>query len=105
MTNEKQQPTTEDLERWERWDELGMTAMCGTPMSDEEYEQRLQSVIDGSCFSKYLDKVLKQKLQLQNQLAALSETEQILLTKIAEIQNQKTSQSSTFDYNRLMGTR
>jgi hypothetical protein len=83
--------TTADLNRWEKLDELGMTAMCGTPMSDEEYEQRLQSVIDGSCFVKYLDKVLQQKLELQNQLVALSETEQMLRTKIAEVQNQKTS--------------
>ena len=72
MKSEKHQPTTADLKRWEELDELGMTAMCGTPMSDEEYEQRLQSVIDGSCFAKYLDKILKQKLQLQDQLAALS---------------------------------
>ncbi len=54
---QKYEPTTEDLERWEKLDELGMTAMCGTPMSDEEYKHRLQSVIDGSCFAKYLDKV------------------------------------------------
>ncbi|MBD2774337.1 hypothetical protein ICL16_20240 [Iningainema sp. BLCCT55] len=91
MTSEKHQPTTADLKRWEELDELGMTAMCGKPMSDEEYEQRLQSVIDGSCFAKYLNKVLKQKLQLQNQLAALSQTEQMLLTRIAEIQSKKTS--------------
>ena len=43
MTSEKHQLTTADLKRWEELDELGMTAMSGTPMSDEEYEQRLQS--------------------------------------------------------------
>lgn len=84
MTTQKHQPTAADLKRWEQLDELGMTAMCGTPMSDEEYEQRLQSVIDGSCFAKYLDKVLKQKLELQDQLAAIEKTEQMLRTKIAE---------------------
>ncbi len=46
MTSRKYQPTAEDLERWEKLDELGMTAMCGTPISDEEYEQRLQSITD-----------------------------------------------------------
>ena len=91
MTSEKHQPSVADLKRWEELDELGMTAMCGTPMSDEEYEQRLQSVIDGSCFSKYLDKIRAQKLQLQDQLAALSQTEQMLLTKIASSQSPKIS--------------
>ena len=91
MTSEKHQRTTASLKRWEELDELGMTAMCGTPMSDEEYEQRLQSVIDGSCFAKYLDKILKQKLHLQDQLAALSQTEEMLLAKIASIQSPKTS--------------
>ncbi len=85
MTSQKYQPTAKDLERWEKLDELGMTAMCGTPMSDEEYEQRLQSVINGSCFTKYLDKVLKQKQELQDKLAAIEKTEQMLRKKIAEV--------------------
>ncbi len=91
MTNQKYQPTTEDLKRWQRLDELGMTAMCGTPMSDEEYEHRLQSVIDGSCFTKYLDKVLKRKKELQDKLKGIEQTEQMLRAKIAEFQNQKVS--------------
>lgn len=72
----------EDLDLWDRLDELGMTAMCGTPMSDEEYDQRLQSVIDGSCFEKYLNKVLKQKQELLDKLAAIEKTEQMLRAKI-----------------------
>jgi hypothetical protein len=84
MTSQHQ-PTAEDLKRWEILDELGMTAMCGTPMSDEEYEQRLQSVIDGSCFVKYLDKVLNEKQKLQEKLAAVEKTEQMLRKKIAEV--------------------
>ncbi|MBW4667947.1 MAG: hypothetical protein KME60_11080 [Cyanomargarita calcarea GSE-NOS-MK-12-04C] len=89
MTSQKYEPTTEDLERWEKLDELGMTAMCGTPMSDEEYEHRLQSVIDGSCFVKYLDKVLKQKQELEDKLAGIEKTEQMLRTKIAEFKTKK----------------
>ncbi len=91
MTSQQYQPTTEDLKRWERLDELGMTAMCGTPMSDEEYEHRLQSVIDGSCFTKYLNKILKQKQELQDKLKGIEQTEQMLRAKIAEFQNQKAS--------------
>ncbi len=49
-----------------------------------------QSVIDGSCFQKYLDKILRQKEEIQK-LAALSETEQMLRKTIAEIQSQQTS--------------
>lgn len=86
MTNQKERLTTEDLERWEKVDELGMTAICGTPMLNEEYEHRIQSVIDGSCFVKYLEKVLKQKQELQNKLAGIEKTEQMLRTKIAELQ-------------------
>ncbi|WP_243147130.1 hypothetical protein [Scytonema sp. UIC 10036] len=66
-----------------------MTAMCGTPMSDEEYEHQLQSVIDGSCFAKYLAKVLKQKQELQDKLASIEKTEQILRAKIAELETRK----------------
>ncbi|WP_243146604.1 hypothetical protein [Scytonema sp. UIC 10036] len=58
-------------------------------MSDEEYEHRLQSVIDGSCFAKYLDKVLKQKQELQDKLAGIEKTEQMLRAKIAESQTKK----------------
>lgn len=73
-----------EINAWvEKLHELEATAMCGTPISDEEYEQRLQSVIDGSCFAKYLDKVLKQKQEIQTKLAAIEKTEQMLRAKIA----------------------
>lgn len=65
-------------------DELGMTAMCGTPLSDEEYEQKLQSVIDGSGLVKYLNKVLMQKQDLLKKLADLEAVEQVLRDKIAQ---------------------
>ncbi|MEM7552488.1 MAG: hypothetical protein AAF378_00025 [Cyanobacteria bacterium P01_A01_bin.84] len=83
MTNEKYQPTKEDLERWERLDELGLTAMCGTPISDEEKDRRIQSVIDGSCLLKYLDKILKQKQEALKKLADLEEIEKVLREKIS----------------------
>ena len=83
MTNEKYQPTKEDLERWERLDELGLTAMCGTPISDEEKGRRIQSVIDGSCLLKYLDKILKQKQEALKKLADLEEIEKVLREKIS----------------------
>ena len=50
---------------------------------------RLQSVIDGSCFAKYLDKVLKQKQELQDKLVGIEKTEQMLRKKIAEFQPKK----------------
>jgi cell shape-determining protein MreC len=60
-------------------------------MSDEEYNARIQSVIDGSCFQKYLDKILKQKEETLKKLTELSQTEQMLREKIAEFQSQKVS--------------
>lgn len=90
MNNQNNQQTEEELERWrERLDELGMTAMCGTPMSDEEYERRLQSVIDGSCFVKYLNKILERKQKLLERLAATEKTEKLLRDKIAEMEARK----------------
>ena len=86
MNHEKYQPTKEDLERWERLDELGMTAMCGTPMSDEEKDRRIQSVIDGSCFKKYLEGILQRKQKLLKRLAATEKTEQLLRDKIAQME-------------------
>lgn len=83
------EPTPEDLKKWEDLDELGMTAMAGKPFTDEEYNARLQSVIDGSCFQKYLNNILQQKKETRNKLAALEETEQILRKALGEIENQK----------------
>lgn len=89
MSNEKYQPTQEDLERWERLDELGLTAMCGTPMSQEEKDRRIQSVIDGSCFKKYLEGILQRKQRLLDKLAATEKTEKLLRDKIAQMESRK----------------
>ena len=84
--------TKQEINAWvEQLHELESSAMAGRIMVDEEYNARIQSVIDGSCFQKYLDKVLLQKDETLKKLAALSQTEQMLKTKIAEIQSQKTS--------------
>ncbi|MEM6753071.1 MAG: hypothetical protein AAF630_08900, partial [Cyanobacteria bacterium P01_C01_bin.38] len=69
-----------------RLDELGMTAMCGTPMSQEEKDRRIQSVIDGSCFVKYLNKILERKQKLLERLATTEKTEKLLRDKIAEME-------------------
>lgn len=85
--------TKEEINTWiQQLHELESSAMAGRIMADEEYNARIQSVIDGSCFQKYLDKILQQKEETLKKLAALSETEQMLREKIAEIQSQKISQ-------------
>lgn len=82
--------TNEEINAWvEQLHELESSAMAGKIMSDEEYSARIQSVIDGSCFQKYLDKILRQKEETLQKLAALSETEQTLRKTIAEIQSQQ----------------
>lgn len=55
-----------------------MTAMSGTPMSDEEKERRIQSVIDGSCFVKYLEKILERKQKLLKKLAATEKNREVI---------------------------
>jgi|GEM_PF-2447259 len=83
--------TKQEINAWvEQLHELESSAMAGRIMADEEYNARIESVIDGSCFQKYLDKVLLQKDETLKKLAALSQTEQMLLNKIAQIQSQKT---------------
>lgn len=82
--------TKEEINAWvEQLHELESSAMAGKIMSDEEYNARIQSVIDGSCFQKYLDKILQQKEETLKKLTALSETEKMLREKIAEIKSQK----------------
>ena len=83
MDKQNYQPTEEEIKWRENLDELGMTAMCGTPLSDEEYERKLQSVIDGSGLLKYLDKILKQKQETFKKLADLEAIEQVLRDKIS----------------------
>ena len=83
MDKQNYQPSEEEIKWRENLDELGMTAMCGTPLSDEEYERKLQSVIDGSGLLKYLDKILKQKQETFKKLADLEAIEQVLRDKIS----------------------
>lgn len=86
-TSDKYKPTPEEIEKWRELDELGLTAIAGRPFSEEEYDERLQSVIDGSCFQKYLNKILRRKKETLQKLAELEETEQMLRKTIAEIQS------------------
>jgi|GEM_PF-7002033 hypothetical protein len=75
--HDKYKVTLEELKKWgEKLDELGMTAIAGKIMSDEEYNARIQSVIDGSCFKKYLNGVLRKKESVLKKLADLEEIEQ-----------------------------
>lgn len=78
----------------EQLHELDSSAMAGKSMTDEEYDSRLQSVIDGSCFQKYLDNILQQKQETLNKLAALEETEVYLRKTIAEVQSSIKNQKS-----------
>ena len=89
MTNQNHQPTEEEIKWRERLDDLGMTAMCGTPMSQEEKDRRIQSVIDGSCFVKYLEGILQRKQKLLDKLAATEKTEKLLRDKIAQMEARK----------------
>lgn len=77
----------ENISGWvEKLHELESSAMAGRIMTDEEYYSRLQSVIDGSCFQKYLNNILQQKEETLKKLAALEETENSLRKTISEIQ-------------------
>ncbi|RUS99296.1 hypothetical protein DSM106972_077380 [Dulcicalothrix desertica PCC 7102] len=87
QTSDKHELTPEELAKWRELNELGLTAIAGTPFSEEEYDARLQSVIDGSCFEKYLNKILRRKEETLKKLAALEETEQMLKKTIAEIKD------------------
>lgn len=91
MDKQNYQPTEEEIKWRERLDELGLTAMCGTPMSQEEKDRRIQSVIDGSCFVKYLEGILQRKQKLLDKLAATEKTEKLLRDKIAQMEARKIS--------------
>ncbi|BDA74717.1 hypothetical protein CAL7716_088830 [Calothrix sp. PCC 7716] len=87
--------TKQEVDAWvEQLHELESSAMAGRIMTDEEYNARIQSVIDGSCFQKYLNKILQQKEETLKKLADLSEAEQMLRKKIAEIQGHKINHDS-----------
>lgn len=91
MDKQNYQPTEEEIKWRERLDELGLTAMCGIPMSQEEKDRRIQSVIDGSCFVKYLEGILQRKQKLLDKLAATEKTEKLLRDKIAQMEARKIS--------------
>lgn len=88
-TNNKYQPTSEDLKRWAELDELDSNAMSGPPLTQEEYDQKLQSVADGSCLQKYLDRLLQQKQETLRKLTSIEETEKILRARITELESFK----------------
>ncbi|MBW4506334.1 MAG: hypothetical protein KME64_07470 [Scytonematopsis contorta HA4267-MV1] len=77
--------TLEEIKVWaEQLHKLESSS--GRIMSDEEYDARIESVIDGSCFQKYLNNILRQKEETLKKLAELEETEQMLRKTIAEVQ-------------------
>ncbi|RUT07307.1 hypothetical protein DSM106972_025680 [Dulcicalothrix desertica PCC 7102] len=78
----------ENISAWvEHLHELESSASAGKIMTDEEYNFRLQSVIDGSCFQKYLNNILQQKEETLKKLAALEKTENYLRKTISEVQS------------------
>lgn len=77
-----------EIHAWvEKLHELENSAMICKIMSEEERNDRLQSVIDGSCFEKYLNNVLRQKELTLKKLADLEVVEENLRNIIAELKN------------------
>ena len=94
--NDERELTDEELKEWgDRLDELGMTAVAGRPMSDEEYNARIQSVIDGTCFEKCLTAILRRKSKLLQELESTQKLEQQLRGYIAEIKENKIARASS----------
>jgi hypothetical protein len=81
MSLEIYQPTTEQLQHWEKLDELEKYAFAGI-MSDEEQERRVNNLLEPKYFHRQLEKLRGKKQKLLEDLAWVEQREQLLLAVI-----------------------
>ena len=94
MSSEIYQPTPEQLQHWEKLDELDKYASAGV-MFLEEQERRVKNLLDKNYFHRRLEELRAHKQKLLEDLAWVEEREQLL---IAEIDRREQS-APTIDSN------
>lgn len=82
-----QQPSPEQIQYWKELDELDSSAFSGKPVSDSEFTEIVQSLLDGSNWVKRLDKVKAKKQQLLAKVAELEEIEREIEQKLTKSSN------------------
>jgi hypothetical protein len=94
MSSEIYQPTPEQLQHWEKLDELEKYASAGV-MSEEEQERRVNNLLDKNYFHRQLEKLCTHKQKLLEDLSWVEQREQLLLAEI----DRREKSSSTTDLN------
>ncbi|BAZ16471.1 hypothetical protein NIES4071_83480 [Calothrix sp. NIES-4071] len=82
-----QQPTPEQIQYWKELDELDCIAFAGKPVSDSEFTEIVQSLLDGSNWVRHLNKVKAKKQQLLAKVAELEEIEREIEQKLTKSSN------------------
>jgi hypothetical protein len=88
MPQPNNKATEAEIARWSELDELEKYACTGPQGTEEQFTDRVQSLIDGTYLHGYLEKVQAEKKKLNNRMVLLEEIEVILLDKITK-QNDK----------------
>ncbi len=81
MSSEIYQPTSKQLQHWEKLDELDKYASAGI-MSESEQEQRVNNLLDKNYFHRRLEQLRTHKQKLLADLAWVEQREQLLLAEI-----------------------
>lgn len=81
MSSEIYQPTSKQLQHWEKLDELEKGASAGV-MSEEEQERRVNNLLDKNYFHRRLEELRTHKQKLLEDLTWVEQREQLLLTEI-----------------------
>ncbi len=88
MPQPNNQATEAEIAQWSELDELEKYACTGPQGTEEQFTDRVQSLIDGTYLQRYLEKVQAEKKNLNKRMAFLEEIEVTLLDKITK-QNDK----------------
>ena len=94
MSSEIYQPTPEQLQHWEKLDELEKYAFAGV-MSESEQERRVNNLLDKNYFHRRLGELHTYKKKLLEDLVWVEQREQLLLAEI----DRREQSSSTIDSN------
>ncbi|RUT08455.1 hypothetical protein DSM106972_016230 [Dulcicalothrix desertica PCC 7102] len=81
MSSEIYQPTSKQLERWAKRDELDKYAFAGI-MSESEQEHHVKKFLDKNYYHHHLAQVRDNKQKLLKDLEYLEQREQLLIEQI-----------------------
>ncbi|MBW4668167.1 MAG: hypothetical protein KME60_12285 [Cyanomargarita calcarea GSE-NOS-MK-12-04C] len=87
MPQPNDKATSAEIYQWAELDELEKYACTGPQSTNNQFADRVQSLMDGTYLQKYLEKVQAEKQKVSEKMSFLSAVEAILIEKISQQNN------------------